>query len=179
MSFDGPMITFTDYWSIGDLTNPHTIGVGLPIGGIESVGSKLLSGLGSKLAGVAERLLGGAGKEIGTAGQRLAPGSAASAEKLLANPILHDHHLLPQQFRGFFSKLGINVDEYTVTVSESTHLQGIHGSGIGTLPGRWNQQWATWIEANPGAAAKDVYQQLGRMMDDFGLSVKGIHPYGQ
>lgn len=64
-------------------------------------------------------------------------------------------------------------------MSESVHLRGVHGAGTGNMPGRWNQQWAEWIGANPNATAKDVYQQLGRMMDDFGLGGSQIHPYGQ
>ncbi|MBN1238865.1 MAG: DUF2380 domain-containing protein [Gammaproteobacteria bacterium] len=117
-----------------------------------------------------------------TQGARATSTTAASTvqtERLLASPVLHDHHLLPQQFRRFFSSRGINIDEHAVTLSEAVHLRGVHGSGIGNMPGRWNQQWAQWIEANPNATAKDIYQQLGRMMDDFGLGGSRIHPYGQ
>lgn len=103
----------------------------------------------------------------------------AQAERLLANPVLHDHHLLPQKFRGYFSKLGIDIDAHTVTVSESVHLKGIHGSGTGNMPGKWNKEWAKWIEENPNATAKDVYQQLGRMIDEFGLGGSRVHAYGE
>jgi RHS repeat-associated protein len=130
------------------------------------------------LAGAPLMVIGGPeaeAAEVAVQGTR----GAIQAERLLANPVLHEHHLLPQQFRGLFSRLGINIDEHTVTVSESVHLQGIHGSGLGSMPGRWNQQWAKWIEANPNATIKDVYQQLGRMMDDYGLSGAHIHPYGK
>lgn len=64
-----------------------------------------------------------------------------------------------------------------MTLSESVHQRGVHGNGIGNMPGRWNQQWEEWIQANPNATAKDVYQQLGRMMDDYGLGGSRIHPY--
>jgi len=109
----------------------------------------------------------------------IAARATVQTERLLANQVLHDHHLLPQQFRRFFSSRGINIDEHAVTLSESVHLRGVHGSGIGNMPGRWNQQWAQWIEANPNATTRDIYQQLGRMMDDFGLGGSRIHPYGQ
>jgi hypothetical protein len=47
------------------------------------------------------------------------------------------------------------------------------------MPGFWNQAWRNFIEGNPGAIAKDLYQFGGRLMDEFGLSGKEIHPYGQ
>lgn len=105
--------------------------------------------------------------------------AAVQTERLLANQVLHDHHLFPQQFRGFFSARGIDIDQHAVTLSESVHLRGVHGAGTGNMPRRWNQRWADWIDANSSAEAKDIYQQLSRMMDDFGLSGSRIHPYGQ
>jgi hypothetical protein len=45
------------------------------------------------------------------------------------------------------------------------------------MPGRWNRRWAKWIDANPNATAKDVFQQLGKMMDEYGLAVYRVHPY--
>jgi hypothetical protein len=111
----------------------------------------------------------------GSAGASL--GSMAS--RLLANPALHDHHLLPVQFKDFFAARGINIDDHTITVSRGVHLRGIHGKAWGYSPGLWNKKWEEWIKANPNATQKDIYQQLGRMMDEFGLTGYPIHPYGQ
>lgn len=47
------------------------------------------------------------------------------------------------------------------------------------MPGGWNQAWKEFFANNPGAAAKDVYQYLGQLMDRYGLSGLPIHPYGQ
>lgn len=90
---------------------------------------------------------------------------------------MHRHHLLPQKFRDFFGARGINVDKFTVELSQGQHLQGVHGRGDLLTPGRWNQRWGEFIEANPSATAKEIYQHLGRMMDDYGLSNLPIVPY--
>jgi hypothetical protein len=36
-----------------------------------------------------------------------------------------------------------------------------------------------WISKNPNAAAKDIYQQLGGMMDRYQLNDLPVHPYGR
>ncbi len=90
-----------------------------------------------------------------------------------------EHHLLPRQFAKFFAQRGIDIHKYTVTLPRATHLKGLHGKGLGDLPGGWNQRWADFIKNNPNATAKDVYQQVGRMMDEFHLSDMAIHPYRQ
>ena len=93
-----------------------------------------------------------------------------------------DHHIIPK-FRGkskpyadFISKRGIDVDQFTITVSsgkEGMHMNSIHGKA------GWNQKWMEWIDNNPNATAKDIYQFAGKMMDDYGLSGYVIHPYHQ
>ncbi|MCF7816573.1 MAG: DUF2380 domain-containing protein [Kiritimatiellales bacterium] len=93
-----------------------------------------------------------------------------------------DHHLFPRQYDNWFQSKGINnIDDFTVTVERNTtHLKAIHGTGnMGQMPGKWNQTWQSFIEANPNANAFDIYQQAGRMMDDYGLSGLPIHPYKQ
>jgi hypothetical protein len=90
-----------------------------------------------------------------------------------------DHHLMPRQYKEFFNKQGINIDDHTVSLGELSHLRGVHGNGLGNMPGKWNQQWGNWIEANPNATAANIYQQLGTMMDRYGLSGIPIHSYGK
>ena len=45
------------------------------------------------------------------------------------------------------------------------------------MPGRWNQRWKDFIDANPNATTKEVYQHLGKMMDDYGLSGLPMGPF--
>ena len=91
----------------------------------------------------------------------------------------NDHHIFPA-FRGndyyseYFTSRGINVDDYTITISGGKggqHLNSIHGKG------GWNPKWKEFIDNNPNATAKEVYQFAGKMMDEFGLSGYEIHPY--
>jgi hypothetical protein len=97
---------------------------------------------------------------------------------LLSGPSrMQDHHLMPRQFEDFFAARGIDIDEHTVTVSSLSHLRGLHGGGLGNMPGRWNQQWADWINNNPNATAADIYQQLGLMMSRYNINGLPIHPY--
>lgn len=95
---------------------------------------------------------------------------------------VNDHHIIPK-FRGkskkyadFISSRGINVDDYTITVSAGKggiHMNLLHGKG------GWNQKWIEFIDNNPNATAKDIYQFAGKMMDDYGLNSYNIHPYGK
>jgi RHS repeat-associated protein len=107
------------------------------------------------------------------------PITATTASQLpkLAAPLMHNHHLFPQQFQKFFASKGIDINKYTVSLTEGTHLKGVHGTGSGSLPGKWNQTWQSWIGLNPNASAKEVYQQLGTMMDRFDMGHLPIAPY--
>jgi len=58
-----------------------------------------------------------------------------------------------------------------VEVSENEHKL-IHQAGK-----NWTTIWKKWIDANPNATTKEVFQQAGRMMDDFGLNQRSITKY--
>ena len=90
-----------------------------------------------------------------------------------------DHHLFPRQYKEFFKARNIDIDEYAVTLEQNLmHLKGVHGKGnMGQMPGKWNKNWGEFIIKNPDATPMDVYQQLGKMMDDYNLSGLPIHPY--
>jgi len=95
---------------------------------------------------------------------------------------IHDHHIIPK-FRGnskpytdFIAKRGIDVDKYTISVTAGkggAHMNLIHGKG------KWNPKWMEFIDNNPSATAKDIYQFAGQMMDDYGLNKFKIHPWGE
>ncbi|MEM9168108.1 MAG: RHS repeat-associated core domain-containing protein [Pseudomonadota bacterium] len=107
---------------------------------------------------------------------KLGDGAADSARRLSA-PSMQRHHLLPQKFRSQFEARGIEIDQYTVSIPENMHLRGVHGKGSDYLPGNWNGQWEEFFDTNPYATDKEIYQNLGTMMDDFGLSGLEIGPY--
>ena len=77
----------------------------------------------------------------------------------------------PQVYRDFFKKHGIDVDKFTVKIPESLHKQ-VHAAGR-----NWTTRWKRWIDANPNATTKEVYQHGGRLMDEYGLSRFPLVPY--
>ena len=74
-------------------------------------------------------------------------------------------------------KAGIKINKYTVRIEQTTHLRGVHGKGICELTGKWNDIWKSFFRQYPNATAKQIYQQAGNMMDDFGLSDLEITKY--
>ncbi len=125
------------------------------------------------------------GNSIGAVARAIERSVAKDAAQSCKTPLLSaprrmmDHHLMPRQFKDFFAKRGIDIDAHTVTLGDVSHLKGVHGNGIGNMPGKWNQQWADWISRNPNATASDIYRQLGSMMDRYNLNGLTIHPYRQ
>jgi hypothetical protein len=103
-----------------------------------------------------------------------ASGPITNPSRLLPAPKMHNHHIFPKAkvFKKFFDKAGIYIDDYTVQIEQTTHLKGVHGKGIMNLPGKWNQTWKRFFDGFKGTypTAKQIFQQAGRMMDDFGLS---------
>ena len=105
---------------------------------------------------------------------------AKKAMKLLPAPKIHRHHIFNQfgksakykKYRDFFLKHGINVNDYSVDLTKSKHVKDIHKAGQ-----NWTTIWKRWIDANPNATTKEVFQQAGKMMDEYGISHLEIIPY--
>jgi RHS repeat-associated protein len=53
----------------------------------------------------------------------------------LGSPAMQQHHLLPRQFKNFFSGRGINIDDHTINLGATSHLKGMHGNGLGNMRG--------------------------------------------
>jgi RHS repeat-associated protein len=101
--------------------------------------------------------------------------------KLLSAPKTIKHHIFnkfrgkspaSQKYRDFFGKHGIKVDKFTIRISEHSHKTLIHKAG-----NNWTTSWKRWIDANPNATTKEVYQFGGRMMDEFGVGHVPLVPY--
>jgi hypothetical protein len=110
------------------------------------------------------------------------PGTRIAGELPPSSLGVADHHIFPQQWRTRFADAGVGIDQFTVPVDHDwTHLRGIYGKGLPNqgMPGRWNQRWSEFLDANPNATATDIYQFGGSLMDEFGLSGLPIHPYGK
>jgi RHS repeat-associated protein len=125
-----------------------------------------------------------AGAGLSAAGAIPFVGSAANAARLarrgvasLPEAVMNGHHLLPREFEPFFKGAGIkDINEFLVDLSRKHHLSGIHGKGDSLTPGWWNDVWRAWIGNNPNASDKEIFQQLGRMMDDYGINHLPVHP---
>jgi hypothetical protein len=96
---------------------------------------------------------------------------------LLPSAKVADHHIFPQKYRPNFEKLGIDIDKYTVSLGQNTHLRGIHGKGSFGLAGKWNDRWKAFFQQNPDATAKDTYQFAGKLMDEYKLNKEILHGY--
>jgi hypothetical protein len=111
--------------------------------------------------------------------ESLPAGAAYGGIKLLREATnVAKHHIFPRQFRKWFASKGLNIDKFTVQLAhETTHLKGVHGRGLGNMPGGWNSRWAEFIEKNPNPTLKEVYQFGGKLLDEYGLSHIPIVPY--
>lgn len=76
-----------------------------------------------------------------------------------------------QKYRDFFKKHNINLDEHTIEISENLHKE-LHRAG-----NNWTTKWKRWIDENSDATTKDVYQQAGKMMDEYGVGNSRIKHY--
>jgi RHS repeat-associated protein len=63
-------------------------------------------------------------------------------------PATHDHHIFVQQRRADFLKLGIDVDEYTITISAKKHIE-LHSGGD------YNWEWEEFFH---GEGARPSYE---------------------
>jgi len=113
----------------------------------------------------------------GVIGHHVVSGLAADAKALPAAGLVAKYHIFPQRFRPQFKAKGIaDIDLYTVEIEHwTTHLKGVHGRGLGNLPGRWNQRWEEFLAKD--RSITEIYQFAGRLMDEFGLSGLPIVPY--
>lgn len=100
---------------------------------------------------------------------------------LLEKPVLIKHHLFnkfrgesakSQKYRDFLKKHRINLDEYTVEIPETFHRNKIHAANK-----NWTTRWKTWIDNNPNASTKEVYQFAGKLMDEYGIAHVKIQKY--
>ncbi len=72
------------------------------------------------------------------------------------------HHLFPREFSNNFKKAGIDVDNFTIQLSKSTHRGA--GTGLQYVPKNWNDEWREFIKNNPKATQEDFLEQGKKMM---------------
>lgn len=77
-----------------------------------------------------------------------------------------------QKYREFFQKHGIKVDEFTIELPVEMHRKWIHRAG-----NNWTTRWKRWIDENPNATTKEVYQFAGQLMEEYGVVGQELVPY--
>jgi RHS repeat-associated protein len=162
---------------IGALTGSLSAGAGQVTTNVLTPCVKWHHNLGRAMlvGGVAGGVAGGVGYGLRQWGANRINTSRMPVPQLEA-PRVQRHHIFPQTFRTWFASKGIDIDRYTIELTQQSHLAGVHGRGgfVGPgnvgFPGRWNALWAAFKSANPNATAKEIYQFAGALMDQFGLS---------
>jgi uncharacterized lipoprotein (TIGR02269 family) len=78
------------------------------------------------------------------------------------------HHIFPQAFRGWFSRQGINIDEFVIPLEVEKH-RSIHRGANG---GPWNAAWRRFIEdhqALGNVSKAEIYRYAGQLIYEFQL----------
>jgi RHS repeat-associated protein len=82
--------------------------------------------------------------------------------------IIESHHMLPQAFKQYFLRAGLDIEDFLVDLPRSRHRlkpDGIHtNSG-----GNWNKVWDNFIQKNPNATRDQILHKLDQMRRDFGI----------
>jgi hypothetical protein len=107
----------------------------------------------------------------------------AECKKLIGSKVTHDHHVFPQKFRQRFKDIGIEIDDWTVTMGWQDHVgkNGLH-AGFG-----WNDEWEMFFDDMPEVGKMTAEQARGwqrraqnfgyRLMIEAGIDRRKLHPY--
>ncbi|WP_199789537.1 DUF2380 domain-containing protein [Sorangium cellulosum] len=126
----------------GGVTSATGIGAAVGVPAIVVSTGLVVGGVGNIAAGIqglSQALMSSGSGNKGPQGT--APVANGGVKPLTAGRLM-DHHIFPQQFRKFFERRDIDIEQFTVRVGETAHLKGIHGRGLGDMPGRWNARWS-------------------------------------
>jgi RHS repeat-associated protein len=79
------------------------------------------------------------------------------------------HHLLPQakEFREFFRRAGLNVEDYKIPLGKSAHR--LKPNGVHTGADNWNKVWRDFMRENHNASRGEILKQLEGMRTKFGI----------
>src|SRR5205085_1073104 len=160
----GIAATITESYMRDGVTKTNVAMTGLSLTGLGSADELVaLGNISQDVRGVAE-----AGSEVDAVANEVNEGTQVASsrtQRLLAAPKMIRHHIFnkfrgtsaaSQKYREFFAQHEIDVDEFTVEIPESMHQKFIHAAGR-----NWTTRWKLWIDANPNATTKEVYQFAG------------------
>ncbi|MGN9809539.1 eCIS core domain-containing protein [Micromonospora sp. BQ11] len=107
----------------------------------------------------------------------------AECKKLNYANVAHHHHIFPKEWRQEFWRLGIDIDQWTVTVSPKEHLSK---DGLHPYFG-WNDEWQEFFDEMPDVGTMTPAQARGwkrraenlgyRLMIEAGIDRRKLHWY--
>jgi hypothetical protein len=105
----------------------------------------------------------------------------AECARLIKAGKTHDHHIFPWEYVNEFASIGIDVDDYTVTLNATEHIgsRGIH------ITMDWNGEWGDFFNEVPADLTPDQAYAWGRkaidkaveLMNRSGIAWKKIHRF--
>src|SRR6478736_3880494 len=102
-------------------------------------------------------------------GARLPPPAPGNVGAAAPDPRSPRHHIFPQQYRAEFERAGIDIDEYTIEMSQDEH-QALHSNG-------WNQEWGDFFDETPNPSADQIRNFASELLNEAGLANRPIVPY--
>jgi hypothetical protein len=84
-----------------------------------------------------------------------------------AQEAIERHHLLPKEFKPFFERAGLDIEEYVIDLSRAQHR--LKPGGLHTGKESWNKAWRQFFSDYPLAKREEILEQLNMMRKDFGL----------
>jgi uncharacterized lipoprotein (TIGR02269 family) len=82
------------------------------------------------------------------------------------------HHIFPRALKEWFTRKGIDIDEYVMPLEVLKH-RSIHRGERG---GAWNAAWEKWIFAHQGAEKEEIFRYAGQLIYEFEL-LGPVRPY--
>ena len=107
--------------------------------------------------------------DAGGRGAQRPPSSSSNTTAEAPDPRNPRHHIFPQQFRPQFEGAGIDIDEYTVEMTQAEH-QALHSNG-------WNDEWSDFFDEHPYASPEQIRNFASDLLNEAGLANRPIVPY--
>ncbi len=74
---------------------------------------------------------------------------------------IEKHHLLPREFRAFFERAGLNIEEYIMELPIKQHR--LKPGGLHTGTENWNKAWKEFFSRFPNATRYEILSELSRL----------------
>ena len=111
-----------------------------------------------------------------TPGERIMSGGAAALPfvsgpvvrgtgKVVSDVATEIHHMLPRQFDTFFKRVGLDIENYTISMPKADHR--LKPDGVHTGTDNWNSQWKDFFDNTVNATKEQILTKLDDMKKFF------------